>query len=127
MSSNSGNDANANKARGIGLRDRLILTVLIVAALTTIPSIYALSRLRALKRIASTATLHGRAYAALGSFGARLGDVNRFEGAYIVTGDPAPRMARDSALKEAHASLDSLESANYSKEVAPARAHLDRI
>src|SRR3954468_20477692 len=128
MSSVPENDVVTKPARGIALRDRLILTIVIVSALMTVPSFYALSRLRTLRSIANTAVkVHGRAYAALGRFGARLGDVNRLEGTYLVTSDQSARMARDTALVDAHMYLDSLESANYVAEAKPARAHLDRI
>src|SRR3954462_3533369 len=125
MSSTPDNEIVSNRGRGIALRERLILTIVVVSALMTVPTLYALSRLRSLRSIANTAVkVHGRAYASLGRFGARLGDVNRFEGSYVVTADPNTRLARDSALADAHKYLDSLESANYVAEAKPARAHL---
>lgn len=113
---------------GIGLRERLILTVVIVGAMMTVPSIYALSRLKALRTIAAIATKsHGRAYASLGRFGALLGDVNRIEGSLVATGDLTAKAARDSALTESGMYLDSLAKAGYGAEAKPARAHFDRI
>lgn len=113
---------------GIGLRERLILTIVIVGLMMTIPSVYALSRLNALKKIANVATQrHGKAYSSLGRYSARLGDVNRVEGSYIATGDAAFRVPRDSVLAEAAMALDSLDAAGYKSEAIPARAHFDRV
>lgn len=113
---------------GIGLRERLILTIVIVGLMMTIPSVYALSRLNSLKKIANVATQrHGKAYSSLGRYGARLGDVNRVEGSYIATGDPAFRVPRDNAMTEAGMALDSLDAAGYRSEALPAHAHYDRI
>jgi signal transduction histidine kinase len=113
---------------GIGLREQLILTIVIVSVLCIGPSIYAVLRLNALKNIANTSIrMHGKAYSSLGSYGKRLGDVNRIESSYIVTGEPVTKLARDSALNDAKLDLDGLEAAGYASEAKPARAHLDRI
>ncbi|MEO5511055.1 MAG: HAMP domain-containing sensor histidine kinase [Longimicrobiales bacterium] len=109
------------------MREQLILTVVIVSVLMSAPAIYAVSRLNALKGLTDVATIHGKAYSALGSYGKKLGDVNRIESSYLVTVDPATRIARESALAEARNDLDSLDAAGYSTETKPARSHLDRI
>ena len=116
------------RAHGIGLKSRLVLTIAIVGLLMMIPTMYALSRLKALSSIAKTATTsHGRAYSSLGRYGARLGDLNRVESVYIINVDDRSRMARDSALTEAGLYLDSLDASGYASRAKPARAHYDRI
>ncbi len=113
---------------GIGLREQLILTTVIVSLLMSVPAIYAVSQLQALKSIATKALrLHGAAYSSLGALGKRLGDVNRFETGYLVTADPVGRLARDSALVDSRRALDGLDRAGYAAEAKPARAHFDRI
>jgi signal transduction histidine kinase len=114
--------------RGISLRQRLILTVVIVGIITILPTIYALSRLYTLNHIVEAATrTHGRAYAAVGRYGALLGDVNRIESSYVASPDPRSLPARDSVLYSAGAYLDTLAEAGYGTEAMPARAHYDRI
>jgi signal transduction histidine kinase len=114
--------------RGISLRQRLILTIVIVGVMTTLPAIYALSRLRTLNHIATAATrTHGRAYRAVGRYGALLGDVNRIEASYVASPDARSVPTRDSAIHEAGMYLDTLAAAGYGSEARPARAHYDRI
>jgi signal transduction histidine kinase len=112
---------------GIGLRERLFLTIAIVGLMMTIPSVYALSRLNALRTIATTAQRQGKAYSSLGQYNTRMVDVNRVEGSYIATGDSAFKLPRDSALADAAMALDSLDAAGYKTQAVPARAHFDRI
>ncbi len=126
-SSSSPPDRHIHKT-GIGLREQLILTIVVVCILMTVPTVYALSRLKTLNDIAEMATrMHGRAYSALGGFGKRMGDINRYEGNYLVTGEGLSRVARDSALVDSQQFLDSLEQAGYKTEAEPARAHFERI
>ena len=114
---------------GIGLRERLILTIVIVGVLMTIPTVYALLQLRTLEEIAATGTRrNGLAYASLGKFMTALAEANRHEGSYIVTPeDPRFRASRDSALINAHAQLTTLDTTGYAQVAAPARDQLRQI
>lgn len=114
---------------GIGLRERLILTIVIVGVLMTIPTVYALLQLKNLEEIADTGTRrNGAAYASLGRFMTGLAEANRHEGSYIVTPeDGSFRSSRDSALADAHVQLLTLDTIGYAEVAAPAKAQLDEI
>ena len=121
----------ARPARGrsaMALRQRLILTILLVGVIVSIPSMYAFYQLRQLRAIATAATrTHGVAYSNLGRYQARLGEVNRHESSYIILQDPVYRASRDSAIISAGVHLRSVEQAGYREEVAPAIAQLQAL
>lgn len=105
------------------VRQRLVLSIVGISALLVIPAIYSLTRLDALRGIASAQrNRHGEAYLALGGLQARLAELDRLQRTYVVLGEEAARRDIHAALDSADARLADLRRAEYGPQSAAVAA-----
>ena len=110
------------------VRTRLVLTVLGIAALLVIPSLYSLTRLQQVQRI--TEQIQGQNAAAILSLGrlqTSMAEVDRALRAYVATPDPTLRRDAEARLDSARAHVEAIGAAGYREQARRAGARVDSV
>lgn len=107
------------------VRSRLVLTILGIAALLAIPSIYSLTRLQAVQDI--TEEIQGQnatAILALGRLQTSLAELEQVLRGYVATPGPDLLAEAERRLRTARAQVDSLRSSGYARQAERADARV---
>jgi signal transduction histidine kinase len=112
----------------MSLRVRLLLSLLALLGLMTVPAVYGMSQVLALRdivvdlrgQVAQSALAAGRLHSAFG-------DVDRYQRAYVGTGDPDYAGGTRAALDEAAAELATLRSAGHGDAVRDVAGRVDAL
>ncbi|MGW8265069.1 MAG: ATP-binding protein [Longimicrobiales bacterium] len=96
------------------VRDRLVLTFLLVGVLLSLPSFFAAARLGKLRELAVVERAHhAEAALALGRFEAHLAELDRFLRSYVAAPDPSLRGSLFEALGNLRAEAERIRQAGY--------------
>lgn len=110
------------------LRNRFLLTLVVIAILLSGPAIYALSRLTELRDIAGEQrSRHSFALRQHGELTTHIAELDRYVRGYIIAGSADQRAGMERALIEARARVDTLSSLGYGNATKPAERTLSQL
>lgn len=112
----------------MSLRDRLVLTLTLVAIVLSVPALHALQRLGAIQQLVyELRERHAEAEMAASRLESRLDDFEDAVRSSLATGDSASRSGARGALRLAALEVRRLEGAGYGEAAAPVARALDGL